>query len=217
MMTLSVTMLVSVTLSCLALGWVACWAYHRWHEFDSISTSIMMAAWAIFAATGIMILITTLWDKTLEVIPGKPDEATKLGVTAVLGALGGIVRWINLARSVDISKMKSEHWVFISILSPLQSAGLALLVAVLLRGGVIAFSANDVGTVNWLAIYGVSALVGLFSPEVMDRLNKVVNRLFGDSLETIVDHSGSDDGQKRKVTKKTAKSKVASDRGNKGD
>jgi len=68
-----------------------------------------------------------------------------------------------------------------SCLWPFQGAILALTATTLARAGIVAQQAGASGTTgtNWIGLFALAALAGLFAPEVVAKLKSVLESLLG--------------------------------------
>jgi hypothetical protein len=106
-----------------------------------------------------------------------PKESAGLSVVTALGGIGGFIRWMH---QLSVSDNQSENriaWLFVSLLTPLKGAALAIPAVLVFRAGI---GGNGGQSVNWIGLYAVAGLVGLFSPEAVRRLEAVFKSLFGE-------------------------------------
>ena len=66
---------------------------------------------------------------------------------------------------------------------PFIGASLGLIVYFLIRGGFFSFTAEGEGKLNPYGIAGISALVGIFTSNIMVRLREIMKQAFGSSKE----------------------------------
>ncbi len=142
-----------------------------------------LAIWAIFVAALMILIITNTWDLPNSK-PTSNEIRDALTICICMGVLGGIVSWIGTLTTkpnttpnepTEALNRRKKKWLLQTLLGPLQSGALALIIAICLYGGINILSLDTTGsgtssTVNWIAVYGISGLVGLFTPQVLERL-----------------------------------------------
>ncbi len=116
-----------------------------------------------------------------------------------MGALGGCLHLLaSLVRYVGDRELR-RSWALYYFVAPFQGAGLALLIYLLLRVGVLAptgSGSNGIGQANLIGIYAFAGLTGMFSKQATDKMAEVFMTLFrtskpaGDSVK-----AGSKPGQ----------------------
>ena len=117
-------------------------------------------------------IVTAIWDKVPGIAEHPASERHGIGLVCILGVIGGLIRW--------------QHKLFTgaaldrnAFLSPLEGAALSLVVVVLLRAGMLRSSAvARTKEVNWLGMYAISGLTGLFAMEAVARLEKILRAIF---------------------------------------
>lgn len=80
----------------------------------------------------------------------------------------------HLSRKNDFDKVW-EAWY---VLRPILGAGLALVIYLLIRGGVLTIGA-DLSNLNLVGVAGISGLSGMFSEQAMRRLRELAETAFG--------------------------------------
>jgi hypothetical protein len=143
-----------------------------------------MAGWAILSTSFLLWLATYSWDRAPGIAVSAWKESTALGLVAILGGIGGLIRWMHWLRQTFGDSDNWTLWVIESVLMPLKGAALAIPFVLLLRAGIGITPPNGGGPgVNWIGLYAVAGLIGLFSPEAVSRLEKVFKSLFGEERE----------------------------------
>jgi hypothetical protein len=127
-------------------------------------------------------LITHVWESAPGIVrdEGAIQERLGLGLIAMLGALGGYVRWMHWLSRSKWGAGQLSLWLLDSVLTPLKGAALAVPFTLLLRAGIVNPATGEGGGgVNWIGLYGIAALTGLFAPEAVDQLERVFSAIFG--------------------------------------
>ena len=102
-----------------------------------------------------------------------------MALIMTLGAIGGYVRWMHYLRVVVYDPDAIWQWIIDSALTPLMGAALALVFCIAFRAGLTVQTAQGgTGSVNWMGIYALAGIVGLFSPDAMTRLEVTFHALF---------------------------------------
>lgn len=143
---------------------------------------IALYAWAVVPTSLLLWLITHVWDSAPGIIreQGGAPERLGLGLIAMLGALGGYVRWMHWLSRSKWGAGDLEVWLLDSALTPLKGAALAVPFTLLLRAGIVNPGVSEGGGgVNWIGLYGIAALTGLFAPEAVEQLERVFRAMFG--------------------------------------
>src|SRR5437867_716769 len=98
----------------------------------------------------------------------------------MLGALGGYIRWMHWLSRSKWEAGDLALWLLDSVLTPLKGAALAVPFTLLLRAGIVNPAVEGGGGgVNWIGLYGIAALTGLFAPEAVDQLERVFRAILG--------------------------------------
>lgn len=134
--------------------------------------------WAIVGASSIIAAIVFNWEP-------KPETATPgLILICLMGALGGYLRCIH-AFTKGITDDETSRWIWLieSLLTPLKGAGLAIIVTLLLQVGVmnpsfVPSESGDSSGINWIGLYAISGLVGLFANEAVNKLESIIGNVF---------------------------------------
>jgi hypothetical protein len=99
-----------------------------------------------------------------------------------MGALGGYIRCIHSFTSKLNDENNHVEWFINSMLTPLKGSALGMLVTLLLQVGIIISStAKDMDHINWVGLYAISGMVGLFADEAITKLEAVFKTLFNNS------------------------------------
>ena len=129
--------------------------------------------WAIFGCSSIIAAVVFSWD------PNPVNGTKALILICLMGALGGYIRCIHSFTVKLDDENNHVQWFLDSMLTPLKGAALGMLVTLLLQVGVIGSSSpNDMDHINWIGLYGISGVVGLFADEAISKLENVFKTLF---------------------------------------
>lgn len=103
--------------------------------------------------------------------PRAPDDRVLL-LVVLAGALGGVLHGLtSLAAHSGAGRLDARWWVFY-VARPVVGGGLALLVALVLRAGLLGFSVTEDMTGDRVLL-GWGALAGLFSSPALRKLKDV--------------------------------------------
>lgn len=103
------------------------------------------------------------------------DEEQRLFViVALAGVLGGLVHSARSLYEYVGNRVLRRSWLLMYLALPFIGGALAVLFYVILRGGLITGTAAQV---NFFGFAGISALVGLFSPEAAEKLKQIFSTL----------------------------------------
>lgn len=140
-----------------------------------------MMIWAMLGTAGLLFLFVLCWDQAPGITKdGDVQERMGLALILVLGCLGGFLRWMHLLRDdawLEERQKKMALWLVQSVLMPTKGGLLALFTTLVLRVGAV--NSADATHVNWIALYSIAGLAGLFSPEAVTRLEIVFKSMFG--------------------------------------
>jgi hypothetical protein len=123
-------------------------------------------------------------DKAIEGMPVKgATEGTILIMVILLGALGGSLHLVSSLVKFVGNRQFKRSWILYYLAMPLTGAGLAPVVYLLLRVGLISpsgVSANgsSIANLNLMAIYAFALLTGMFSRAATDKLAEVFSTVF---------------------------------------
>jgi hypothetical protein len=103
-----------------------------------------------------------------------------IATTMVLAGVVGACVYSLYAISLHLGAYKDfdKAWTWWYILRPIIGAGLAFIVYVLIRGGILTIGAEP-KNLNFLGLTGISALVGLFTEHSMNKLRELADTAFG--------------------------------------
>jgi hypothetical protein len=112
--------------------------------------------------------------------PSGPPEKEILFMVVLMGALGGFVRFIGSFTIFVGNRQLMRSWIAYYLLMPVQGAGLALILYLILRLGLLSPSASSGNTaaLNLVGVYGLAALTGLFSQQALEMLREVFAAIF---------------------------------------
>jgi hypothetical protein len=105
--------------------------------------------------------------------PSRPTPGERLFILVLLaGAVGGILHGLtSLAAHAGAGRLSVSWWVFY-VARPVVGAGLALVVALVLRSGMLGFAVQD-GEAGERVLFAWGALAGLFSSPALKKLKDV--------------------------------------------
>ncbi len=123
-------------------------------------------------------------DQAIRIIPRTgATESSILTMVILLGALGGTLHLVSsLVKFVGNRQLK-RSWILYYLAMPLTGAGLAPIVYMLLRVGLIspsgtATNGSSIANLNLMAIYAFALLTGMFSRAATDKLAEVFSTVF---------------------------------------
>jgi hypothetical protein len=157
---------------------------------------ILLLALYSFAITGsVLWVIATNWKQAVPQPQAEavaPDEALALRMVVYMGMLGGCLHLLSsFVRYVGDRKL-ARSWLLYYMAVPVQGGGLALLIYLLLRVGVLAPAENGSGGIaqaNLIGIYAFAGLTGMFARSATEKLGEVFLTIFrtskpaGDSVK----------------------------------
>lgn len=119
---------------------------------------------------------------------GGATEGAVLTMVVLLGALGGSLHLVASLVMFVGNRLLKRSWLLYYLAMPILGAGLAAIVYMLLRVGILnpsVGSAEGSGTanLNLIAIYAFAALTGLFARKAMDKLGEIFRTIFRTSDE----------------------------------
>jgi hypothetical protein len=123
-------------------------------------------------------------DKAVEEIPTKgATESSILTMVILLGALGGSLHLVSSLFKYVGNRQFKKSWVLYYLAMPLTGAGLAPIIYLLLRVGILTPSGgttvgSSFANLNLMFIYGFALLTGMFSRAATDKLAEVFNTIF---------------------------------------
>ncbi|MBV8418216.1 MAG: hypothetical protein JO251_23725 [Verrucomicrobia bacterium] len=142
----------------------------------------VLLIWAVLCTSGLLYAVMECWGKAPAVGVGTDGkEKSGLALIMMFGAIGGFVRWMHFLREIERDPKRSDQWFVTSLLTPLMGAALALIFGVTVRAGLVVQGSGGDGktSVNWLGLYGVAGLVGLFAPDAVRMLARIFRTITG--------------------------------------
>lgn len=114
---------------------------------------------------------------------GGVSEGSVLTMVILLGALGGSLHLVSSLVMFIGNRQLKRSWLPYYLAMPFTGAGLAPVVYMLLRVGLInptgtATGGTGLSSLNFIAIYAFAVLTGLFSRVALDKLGEVFKTLF---------------------------------------
>lgn len=134
----------------------------------------------------------------------KDDLLRTIGFTMVGGLLGSTLYQIRVLFYYYAKKRYDPRWFGKYLTSPLEGAGMAIVVLALIRGGVALFGGStgtDVTAVNNFAAIGTGALVGFGMRDVVGWLGHLVHTMF--TIPSTEDHRSNRATATDEINKKT--------------
>jgi hypothetical protein len=136
-------------------------------------------------------------DKAVEEIPTKgATESSILTMVILLGALGGSLHLVSSLFKYVGNRQFKRSWVLYYLAMPLTGAGLAPIIYLLLRVGILTPSGgttvgSSLANLNLMFIYAFALLTGMFSRAATDKLAEVFNTIFKTSAAPTKDALGA--------------------------
>jgi hypothetical protein len=154
-------------------------------------TGIILAATALIAAASLLIAaIIILWPAgtgpaTIDFLGQRGqldrEHATFL-VIIFSGALGGVTHALRSLYWYVGNRDLRRSWLMLYACVPVVGAALALIVYIVVRGGLLSAQASS-ADVNPYGFSAVAALVGLFSSEATTKLKQIFSTIFAPAEE----------------------------------
>ena len=130
-------------------------------------------------------------SKLLQVVPGKvvwhfygwgpwplTQEVQFLILVLVAGAFGSSIYALkSFADYLGQAKL-NEGWFTFYVVQPFEGAGIAFLLYLVIRGGLLAGTNADIKTVNLFGVCAIAGLAGAFSDTAFAKLREVFETLF---------------------------------------
>jgi Na+-driven multidrug efflux pump len=157
----------------------------------------MLSVWPGTTRELAMNMTTTRTITFMFLLPARVGPELLLAVTTVLAGFIGACVYSLYAIILHLSPPKKDfdkNWTGWYVLRPIVGAGLALIVYVLIRGGLLSVGSN-VSNLNFLGFTGFSFIVGLFTEPTMHKLNDLADTMFG-----VTDEKTSGQEAKKKTT-----------------
>ncbi len=124
-----------------------------------------------------------------------PLEQWVLAMVMLLGALGGALHFLGSLVKFLGNRQLKRSWLPYYLAMPFTGAGLALIVYMLLRVGIVSPPTGAVASVsnlNLIVIYAFSVLSGLFSKAATEKLGEVFSTVFRTSAPASKDPVGAE-------------------------
>lgn len=123
-------------------------------------------------------------------------EAVVLTMVILLGALGGALKLVSSLVTYVGNRQLMRSWLPHYLAMPIIGAGLAPMVYMLLRIGLVGPSGvsgdgSGIANLNLIAIYAFAALTGLFAKTATDKLAEVFKTLFRTKEPALKDELGA--------------------------
>jgi hypothetical protein len=141
----------------------------------------VLLIWALLGTSGLLYAAMELWSTAPGVGVGTVrGEKSGLALIMIFGAIGGFLRWMHFLREIERDQ-RADQWFVTSLLTPLMGAALALIFGVTMRAGLVVQGPGGDGktSINWLGLYGISGLVGLFAPDAVRMLARIFRTITG--------------------------------------
>jgi hypothetical protein len=167
---------------------------HHQNPFDkSMAGVLILYTMTLFALS--LLALGSVWPKTskdlvlnstkslnITIIPYHTySVGPELGVILIMMLAGMVGACVYSLYAISLHLGSYEDfdatWTGWYLTRPWIGAGLALGVYILIRGGILTMA--SIGSVSLLGLAGVSILTGLFTEQVMHKLNDLADTLFG--------------------------------------
>ncbi len=148
----------------------------------SIGTKFIIGCLFLFLISGfigLIYLLITSWPSNGNLV--EETDAMKLVVFA-----GGLGSFVHIATSLTDfvgNKKFVASWTLWYIIRPLIGGGLALIVYLVIRGGLFAPTSASEGVLNSYGLVALSAMTGMFSKQATDKLREVFDTIFSTNNE----------------------------------
>ena len=142
----------------------------------------VLLVWAVFGTSGLLYEVLEIWSTAPGVAAGaEGGEKAGLALVMMFGAIGGFVRWMHFLREIERDPRQSDQWFVTSLLTPLMGAALALIFGITVRAGLVVQGPGGEGrtSINWIGLYGIAGLVGLFAPDAVRMLARIFRTITG--------------------------------------
>ncbi len=140
-------------------------------------------------------------DAVQAIRNGSPSEESVLLMVVLLGAFGGSLHLLrSLVKFVGNRQLK-RSWLLYYLSTPIVGAGLASIVYMMLRIGLLGPSGgatngpaagSAIASLNLIAIYAFAVLSGLFAETASDKLSEVFKTMFRTAERPSKDPAGSE-------------------------
>ncbi len=115
--------------------------------------------------------------------PTELNESDAMRLVVITGCLGSFVHIATSLTDFVGNHKFVASWTMWYIVRPLIGGGLALIVYLVIRGGLFTPSAISDGAFNIYGLLALSALTGMFSKQATDKLREVFDNIFRTSNE----------------------------------
>jgi hypothetical protein len=151
--------------------------------------TLFVLGWVCIPMSFLLWLVTLLWPDAPGISAADHVNETKgIALVITLGAIGGYIRWMHYLKVIVYDSEKFWQWMLDSVITPLLGAALALVTCIAVRAGLtVQGGSAGPGGVNWLGLYAIAGVTGLFSPDAIKRLEAAFQVFF-------VPHSKASDG-----------------------
>jgi len=158
--------------------------------------SLILLFWALAGTSALLFLVTELWDSAPEIVEeSRASDRTGISLVMIFGAIGGFIRWMHFLREIDRNPKRRGDWFVTSLLTPLMGSALSLVFCIALRAGLTTHHTAGKDAVNWLGLYALAGMIGIFSPDAVRRLQEMFRAAIGmetgNSAKTAGDSSGN--------------------------
>jgi hypothetical protein len=122
------------------------------------------------------------WDRCVSFFGLRPTpmpfETRMIWLVALAAALGSYVQLLSTFGVRVANGTFGAEWTWWYVLRMPLGAGLALIVYLTLRGGILTTTAVSDTVINPFGICGIAALVGLFSRQAITKLEEIFDTMF---------------------------------------
>lgn len=165
---------------------------------------VLAAVLLLYATFEVWATELTTEERTAEPIvfglfPAPSSEDSRILVLVMLsGAVGSYVHAASSFASYAGNRRLHASWMWWYILRGFIGAALALIMYLVIRGGLLVTADGEDPPFNLYGIAGLSALVGMFSKQATLKLNELFNNLFRvDQSPALADRLDDGDGRGR--------------------
>ena len=149
-------------------------------EPASVFWILLTFCWLIGSSCWILYYLGDVWDNipNLSNSPTDFKEREAMKILALLGALGGCLHGIQSFLLYVGNRNLCRSWLLYYLAAPIKGAVLAVIVTLVLRWGIVsqAGNANPVN-LNWLGLYALAALSGMFANQAIEKLADIFNNV----------------------------------------
>lgn len=144
--------------------------------YSSDATIFLLSLWAMLGTSMMIWLVWQLWPGERENVP----MLQMLPLITVLGALGGYINCLQSFGRYVGNRQLLRSWTVYYLVFPLKGSGLALLVFLFLKMGIVTVqlgkaSAQGFGTIGYCLVAGMS---GLFANHAVEMLGSLLAIIF---------------------------------------